>query len=95
MADNSVIDEFWITDAEGNAILSNRDISFKFSPDAAGQPQASAFWPLLTGERKVVIQEAQKREIDDQVYKYVGVGGVDARRIVQVGVAAAHLAVPE
>jgi hypothetical protein len=95
VADNSAIDEFWITDPEGHAVLSNRDVSFTFSPDPARQPQASAFWPLLTGEKKVVIQKAQKREIDDQIYKYVGVAGIDTPRIVQVGIAAAHFAAPK
>ena len=95
VADNSVIDEFWITDPEGHAVLSNRDVSFTFSPDPAKQPQASAFWPLLTGEKTVVIQKAQKREIDDQIYKYVGVGGIDVHRIVQVGITAADIAKPK
>jgi hypothetical protein len=95
VADHSAIDEFWITDREGHAVLSNREVDFTFSPDPAVQPQASAFWPLLTGGAEVVIQKAQKREIDDQVYKYVGVRGVDGPRIVQVGIAAAELARPE
>jgi hypothetical protein len=38
-----------------------------------------------------VIQAARKREIDDQVFKYVGVAGVDKARIVQVGVGARNL----
>ncbi len=38
-----------------------------------------------------MIQEARKREIDDRVFKYVGVAGVDKPRIVQVGVSADHL----
>jgi len=38
-----------------------------------------------------VIQDARKREIDNQIFKYVGVAGVDKPRIVQVGVAAANL----
>ncbi len=95
VADRSAIDEFWITDPEGHAVLSNRDVSFTFSPDPALQPQASAFWPLLSGEQKVVVQKAQKREIDDQIYKYVGVGGIDGPRIVQIGIAAAGIAAPK
>ena len=43
----------------------------------------------------MVIQKAQKREIDDQIYKYVGVGGIDVPRIVQIGIAAAGIAAPE
>src|SRR5262245_51752823 len=33
----------------------------------------------------VVVQESRKGEIDDLVYKYVGVSGVDSPRIVDVG----------
>ena len=91
VADNSGIDEFWITDETGRAYLHNEDFEFTFSQDPAKEPQASAFWPLLTGEKKVVIQEARKREVDDRVFRYVGVAGVDKPRIVQVGVSADHL----
>jgi hypothetical protein len=91
IADKSAIQEFWITDAAGHAYLTNTGIDFTFSADAKKQPQASAFWPLLTGAKTVVIQDARKREIDNQIFKYVGVAGVDKPRIVQVGVAAANL----
>jgi hypothetical protein len=91
VAASSGIDEFWITDETGRAYLHNEDLEFTFSPGAASEPQASAFWPLLTGEKKVVIQEARKREVDDRVFKYVGVAGIDKPRIVQVGVSADHL----
>ena len=91
VADKSAIDEFWITDSSGHAYLTNTGIDFSFSPDQVKQPQASAFWPLLEGKEKIIVQQARKREIDDQVFKYVGVAGVDKPRIVQVGVAAKHL----
>ena len=42
-----------------------------------------------------MIQKAEKREIDDQIYKYVGVAGIDTPRIVQVGIAAAHIVAPK
>jgi hypothetical protein len=93
VAENSAIEEIWITDSAGHAYLTNTGIDFTFSPDPAKQPQASAFWDLLNCRRKVVIQEARKREIDDQVFKYVGVAGVDKPRIVQVGVSAKNLPV--
>jgi hypothetical protein len=93
VVDESAVDEFWITDPSGHAYLTNTGIDFTFSPDAAQQPQASAFWPLLDGSEKVVVQEARKREIDDRVFKYVGVAGVDKPRIVQVGVSAENLPV--
>jgi hypothetical protein len=95
VADNSAIDEFWITDPEGHAVLANREVSFTSSPDPARQPQASAFWPLLTGEKKGGDPDGRKGEIDNQVYKYGGVAGIDRPRIVQVGSAAAHFAAPK
>jgi len=91
IAAESAIEEFWITDASGHAYLTNTGVDFTFSPDPAKQPQASAFWPLITGGEKIVIQAARKREIDNRVFKYVGVAGVDKPRIVQVGVGAEDL----
>src|SRR5918992_988688 len=92
IADNTVLDEIWITDERGHAYLrNNTEIDFTFSPDRERQPQAHAFWPLLTGKNKTVVQDARQREIDTQVFKYVGVTGVDKQRIVQVGYHAAFL----
>jgi hypothetical protein len=91
IAEKSAIQEFWITDSSGHAYLTNTGVDFTFSPDPVKQPQASAFWPLISGGKKIVIQEARKREIDDRIFKYVGVAGVDKPRIIQVGVAADNL----
>ena len=86
IADDTVLDEIWITDEKGHAYLRNiTEVDFTFSPDRERQPQAHAFWPLLTGKNKAVVQDARQREIDTQVFKYVGVSGVDKPRIVQVG----------
>jgi hypothetical protein len=71
--------------------LTNTGIDFTFSPDTTKQPQASAFWSLINGSKDIVIQAARKREIDDKIFKYVGVAGVDKARIVQVGVGAGSL----
>lgn len=54
----------------------SEDFEFTFYPDPSKAPQASGFWPLLEGE------------VDDRVFKYVGVTGVDKPRIVQVGIEA-------
>ena len=88
----TVLDEFWITDETAFSYLTNvrdergRLVPFQFDPDPAAQPQASKFYVLLAGDDgDVITQPAQVREIDNQVYKYVGVGGVDKERIVQVG----------
>jgi adenylate cyclase len=86
IAEKSAVQEFWITDTAGHAYLTNTGIDVTFTPDPAKQPQASAFWPLITGGEKIVIQAARRREIDNRVFKYVGVAGVDKPRIVQVGV---------
>jgi len=89
---NTALDEFWITDETGHAYLrSNAETDFTFNPDPKQQPQAYVFWPLLTGEAQSVVQEARRREIDDQVWKYAAVSGVDRRRIVQVGYPALFL----
>jgi hypothetical protein len=88
VAEKSSVQEFWITDSSGRVSFTNTGIDFTFSADRAKQPQASVFWPLLSGDKKIVVQESRKREIDDRVFKYVGVAGVDKPRIVQVGVAA-------
>ena len=92
IAARSSIEEFWITDSSGRAYLTNTGVDFTFDRDPKKQPQASAFWPLIGGGATVVIQPAQKREIDNRVFKYVGVAVVDKPRIVQVGVSADHLA---
>ena len=92
IADDAVLDEFWITDEKGHAYLRNiTEVDFTFSPDRERQPQAHSFWPLLTGKNKAVVQDARQREIDTQVFKYVGVAGVDKPRIVQVGIHAGML----
>jgi hypothetical protein len=78
--------EFWITDELGVAYLRSRpDVRFRFNPDPSIQPQASAFWPVLSGELSHFVQRAQVREIDDRVFKYAAVAGIDKPRIVQVG----------
>ena len=91
---STVLDEFWITDNVGFSYLTNvRDengelVPFRFEADPAVQPQASKFYVLLESDiddDDFITQPAQVREIDQEVYKYVGVGGVDQERIVQIG----------
>src|SRR5215216_300927 len=55
--------EFWITDETGLAYLHSAiNIRFRFSPNPALQPQASEFWPVLSGEKPSFVQSARKRE---------------------------------
>jgi hypothetical protein len=46
IAENSAIEEFWITDGSGHAYVTNTGVDFTLSPDPPKQPQASAFWAL-------------------------------------------------
>lgn len=86
IVEKTILDEIWVTDETGLAYLhTNSSKDFRFSPSSEDQPQASQFWPLLTGTKSAVIQKIQKREIDNAKFKYVGVGGVDKPRIVEVG----------
>ena len=63
ISEKSAIQEFWITDTVGHAYLTNTGVDFTFSPDAAKQPQASAFWPLLNGsESDCHPERAQARD---------------------------------
>ena len=85
IADHTTVDEFLITDESARAYLTNTDVDFVFSPSPSEQPQASEFFQLLNQRNGFVIQEAQPRETDGQVTKYVGVSGLDRPRIVVVG----------
>ena len=94
IAKRTVLDEIWITDESGVAYVTNvadadgAPVPFRFLPDHEKQPQASAFYPLLSSDTDAddhVTQSAQLREISWDIYKYVGVSGVDQKRIVQVG----------
>jgi two-component system sensor histidine kinase/response regulator len=76
--------EFWVTDSAGKVTMGTEDMEFTFQAD---QAQAGEFLRLLGAPDRAefVVQESRKREIDNHVYKYVGVSGVDQPRIVEVG----------
>jgi two-component system, sensor histidine kinase and response regulator len=83
--------EFWITDSSGHAYVHTEPADFTFRAD---QAQAGHFLPLLAGgsnHQDFYIQEARKREIDNSIFKYVGVSGTDKSRIVQIGYRAESL----
>lgn len=90
VAAGSAISEFWISDEKGRIEFTNiPGMSFEFPTDPAGKSQAAPFAALLDGSKTVVVQGFQAREFDGKMFKYVGVAGVDKRRIVQVGVSRA------
>ncbi|MCY4674118.1 MAG: SpoIIE family protein phosphatase [Bacteroidetes bacterium] len=94
IVEETVLDEFWITDREAYSYLTNvrgddgELIYFAFEESPIEHPQAYKFYSLLyisPDSFAVVTQPAQVREVDRNVYKYVGTNGVDHHRIVQVG----------
>jgi len=94
ITEETVLDEFWVTDREAYSYLTNvRDstgelVYFAFAESPIEQPQAYKFYSLLyvpPDSFAVVTQPAQVREVDREVYKYVGTNGVDHHRITQVG----------
>ncbi|MDF2717475.1 MAG: hypothetical protein K0R28_4400, partial [Paenibacillus sp.] len=85
LAKRAGLDEIWVTDSAGQAILTNSGPDVKFDYAADPKQQAYEFMDLIAKKRETVVQPAQPRTIDPKVYKYVGVGGWSVPRIVQVG----------
>lgn len=95
IADETIISEFWVSDENGEIAFTNVEgASFSFPTDPSADSQAAPFAALLTGDETVVVQYAAPRVLDGATFKYVGVAGVDQRRIVQVGLSAAELDKP-
>ncbi len=86
IAGSTVISEFWISDENGHiAYTTEPGLGFAFPTNPDADTQAAPFANLLLGAETVVIQDAQPREIDGELFQYVGVAGIDRPRIVQVG----------
>ncbi|MBM7867628.1 HAMP domain-containing protein [Heliobacterium gestii] len=79
------MDELWVSDSTGQTRLTNLAPRVDFSYGKNSKEQAFEFMDLITGKRQTVVQPAQPRSLDRQVYKYVGVTGWDDERIVQIG----------
>ena len=92
VAAQSVITEFWISGQNGEIEYTNKPgTGFAFPTDVNADTQAAPFAALFSGLTGVVVQNAQPRELDAAIFKYVAVNGVDQSRIVQVGVDASEL----
>ena len=86
IAQETIVDEFWISDDQGMiAFTSHPGTDFSFPTDPNASTQAAPFARLLDGSETTVTQEAMPREIDGRNFQYVGVAGTDSSRIVQVG----------
>lgn len=83
----SVITEFWISDENGEIEYgSTESQGFRFPVDPDAGTQAAPFAVLFEGKTSIVVQAPRPRELDNRIFQYVGVVGVDKPRIVQVGV---------
>ncbi len=79
------VDSLTITDADGVVVFADDPsrIGFRFSDDP--KAQTFEFRKLLRQPDGVVCQRSMRRTVDQQVYKFVGVGRKDQPGIVQVG----------
>lgn len=86
IAERGGIDEIWSTDDKGNTTVTSvaPTVDFNFGADPNGQ--AAEYMQLLDGRAKEIIQKAQIRDVDDQFFKFVGVGSWNPAtpQIVQV-----------
>lgn len=84
LANNTGLEEVWVTDGDGVVTLSNIEdgIGFRF-PEKG---QAGEFRAILTNQHLVVTQQPMARNLDGKIFKYVGVGRKDQQGFVQVGV---------
>lgn len=86
IAERGGIDEIWSTDDKGNTTVTSvaPTVDFNFGADPNGQ--AAEYMQLLDGRAKEIVQKAQIRDVDDQFFKFVGVGSWNPAtpQIVQV-----------
>lgn len=86
------IDSIYATDEDGVTIITNDPggLGFRFPDDPTAQ--AYAFRELLKQKDGEVCQPPQRRTLDNQIYKYVGVSRRDKPGIIQVGFNTSSLA---
>ena len=93
IVESTRVSEIYVTDADGNIEFgSHPTLKFTFPTDPEAGTQAAPFARLLEGTESegtatVVVQQPQPRELDGQMFQYVGVSGIVRHRIVQVGIA--------
>ena len=86
----SPVSEFWVTDETGNAYINMDEIDFTFSGNPQTHPNSNIFWPLITGDRTLVVGKLGPRDTGDGRFKYVASAGFDKPRIVMVGVSSLY-----
>lgn len=78
------VTQICITDEDGVIILDNdeRSLGFRFPEDES--TQAGEFRKILRGKAERVVQKLQPRNVDNRLYKFVGIKRKDKPGIVQV-----------
>lgn len=91
IVNSTAIDEIYITDEDGVTIFTNNlaAMGWRFPDDPAAQ--AYPFRALLNSRDGKVTQDLTVRDVDDQLFKFVGVSRPDQPGIIQVGVSAESL----
>lgn len=79
------IDEIYITDAEGVTVGSNLAVAYGWRFPDDPKKQAFVFRSLINSTEGVVTQKIQMRDMDSQMFKFVGVSRMDEPGIVQIG----------
>jgi methyl-accepting chemotaxis protein len=79
------VDEIFITDADGVTVGSNTAfaIGWRFPDDP--NAQAYVFRSLIGQKEGIITQPISIRDLDSQMYKYVGISRTDQPGIVQIG----------
>jgi hypothetical protein len=79
------VDDIFITDADGVTVGSNSKDAYGWRFPDDPKAQAYAFRKLIDLKDGVVTQPIKARDIDNMMYKFVGVSRTDEPGIVQVG----------
>jgi methyl-accepting chemotaxis protein len=86
------IDEIYITDSDAVTVGSNLGLAYGWRFPDDPKAQAYVFRKLIESKDGVVTQPIKSRDLDSQMFKFVGVSRTDEPGIVQVGYRAENIA---
>ncbi|PKO00547.1 MAG: hypothetical protein CVU42_03105 [Chloroflexi bacterium HGW-Chloroflexi-4] len=79
------IEEIYITDSDGVTVGSNLEPAYGWRFPDDPKAQAFVFRKLIESKDGVVTQPIKSRDLDSQMFKFVGVSRTDEPGIVQIG----------